>query len=84
MKPNVFYDKDVLDQWKLNMPIVADLIDFRPLPHNYKSNWRVLHIDGFESRTIQFFRFLSAGGFDIPAGATVTGLVAELRDVKQD
>jgi hypothetical protein len=50
----MFYDKDVLAQWRANMPIM-DVVDFHPLPCRYKSIWRVLHIDGFEERTIQFF-----------------------------
>lgn len=41
----------------------------------YESNWRILHIDGFEpgygSRTI---RFDWGFGFSIPEGAKVTGL----------
>ena len=31
------------------------LIEPRELPRHYRSNWRVLHCDGFESRPILFF-----------------------------
>lgn len=44
----IWYDKKAIDQWRENLPNLTDLIDFRPLPHRYKSNWRILHIDGFE------------------------------------
>ena len=51
----IWYDKKAIDQWRENLPNLTDLIDFRPLPHRYKSNWRILHIDGFECRPILFF-----------------------------
>lgn len=65
-----WYDGDLIEQWKENLPMLSELINFRPLPRRYKSNWRILHIDWFEARTVQFFKPMSGCGFDIPAGAT--------------
>lgn len=33
------------------------LSEYRPLPRVYRSNWRMLHIDGFETKPVQFFQF---------------------------
>jgi hypothetical protein len=74
MRPNMyaqcanakaFYDKDMIELWKANTPRLDDLIDFRPLPRGYKSNWRILHIDGFEARTLQFFKPTKMAEFDV-------------------
>ena len=51
----VWYDKSVMDDWKMQTPIPC-FSTYRW--RQYKSNWRILHVDGFEpgygSRTIQF------------------------------
>jgi hypothetical protein len=43
---NAFYDKDLIDQWKLNTDLSAFTTSRIWL--FYRSNWRILHIDGFE------------------------------------
>lgn len=55
--PSFLYDKVTMDAWAANMPNLIPLLDFRPLPRRYKSNWRILHIDGFEEKTLQFLHF---------------------------
>lgn len=52
---NAAYDSVAIEQWKLNTPMLSDFCDFRPLPRRYKSNWRILHIDGFEAKKVFFF-----------------------------
>ena len=51
------YDAVALEQFKQITleQFVSRLLDFRPLPRSYRSIWRVLHIDGFEERSIYFF-----------------------------
>jgi hypothetical protein len=51
-----YYDRDLIEQWKQQ----TDLSSFSTILHWhwYRSNWRILHVDGFEpgygSRTIRF------------------------------
>lgn len=57
MDPNIAYDSITLEElaFQCGLPTAADI---RPLPRRYKSNWRVLHVDGFEGgRTIQWFGY---------------------------
>lgn len=39
----------------LVMPRLDETVDLRPIPRAYRSNWRVLHVDGFEEKFLQFF-----------------------------
>ena len=50
-----FYDREIIELWKANMPDLSCSLDLRPLPRRYKSNWRILHIDGFEASKMVFF-----------------------------
>ena len=43
----VAYDFATIEQFKANL-YFPELMDLRPLPRRYKSNWRILHIDRFE------------------------------------
>lgn len=58
---NLFYSKKAMDQLKGNM-FFSQLSDYKLF--GYYSNWRILHIDGFESgyghRKISFNFLLSA------------------------
>ena len=63
MDNTIAYGFETLENWQPNMPDFSALLEMRPLPRRYKSNWRILHIDGFEnSKPIQFFSFTKLGG----------------------
>ena len=55
---SIAYDKQTIEAWKaasLDVSLSAALLDLKPLPRRYRSNWRLLHVDGFEAGAIQFF-----------------------------
>lgn len=57
------YDAVAIEAWKDS--ICWHLLDFRPLPRNYHSIWRILHIDGFEDgKLLQFRRYSPMGEFN--------------------
>ena len=63
MDNTIAYDFEAIQNWQSAMPDFSVLLEMRPLPRRYKSNWRILHIDGFEnSKPIQFFSFTKLGG----------------------
>lgn len=57
IEENAWYDQSQIDAWQENFPM-AEFGYMRFDWRRYKSNWRILHIDGFEpgygSRTISF------------------------------
>ncbi len=50
------YDAIAIEQWRANM-YFPELMELRPLPRKYKSNWRILHVDGFETKKIFWFKY---------------------------
>ena len=63
MDPRIAYDFETTENWKLSLPDLRILLEMRPLPRRYKSNWRILHVDGFENgKPLQFFSFTSLKG----------------------
>lgn len=44
----ITYDPEIIAQWKSEFVHLTVMAEFRPLPHRYQSNWRALHVDGFE------------------------------------
>ena len=55
------YDAVAIEAWKDSVWF-GRLLDFRPLPRNYHSIWRILHIDGFEDGKLLQFSLHSDGG----------------------
>ena len=56
-KSNIAYSPAAMKAFRENMPNIPAL-DFRPLPRSYKSDWRVLHCDGFEEKKLLWFRYV--------------------------
>lgn len=50
-----FYNPEVMETWKREMLSSSlSFMDVRPLPRHYTSLWRVMHVDGFETKKIIF------------------------------
>lgn len=52
---NNFYSGIFLEQMAKTYPLF--MISAKSIPKPYHSTWRLLHIDGFEDRAIQFFKY---------------------------
>lgn len=60
MNNRAYFESNVMRDLQTQLADLTfqSMLDFRPLPRSYRSNWRVLHVDGFEGgRKIQMYRY---------------------------